>query len=331
MEANILVVGGAGYIGSHTAKLLRIKGYNPFIFDNFSTGHKQAAQIALQNNQIIEGHYADKDLLKNVFKKNKISAVMHFGAKALVGESVENPGLYYRSNVSETLSLLEAMIETNIKYFIFSSTCAVFGIHEEAINEAAEKKPINPYGKTKLFVEEILRDFEKSYSLVSGVLRYFNAAGADPDGELGEDHDPETHLIPNAINAVLQDCSFRVHGNDYPTLDGSCIRDYIHVNDLAEAHIRTLEFLVQNKRGCDFNLGTGKGFSVFEIIEAISKAAEKKVPYEVGPRRGGDPARLVADASKANQLIKWKAQFNLDQIVQTALRFKKDNPQGFRK
>ena len=327
----VLVVGGAGYIGSHTARLLFKQGYTPVILDDLSTGHREAARRATQDGLFYKGDYSDIKLVEKILKDHSVSAVMHFGAKALVGESVENPLLYYSANVTGTLNLLRAVLAAGVKNFIFSSSCAVFGTHDGSpIDEKADQKPINPYGRTKLMVEQILQDFEKAYGVRAGVLRYFNAAGADPAGDIGEDHNPETHLIPNALKAALKLTEGMViNGNDYATPDGTCVRDYIHINDLAAAHLRMLEFMSGNKKGLDVNLGVGHGYSILEIIREVEKVVGKKIQVRVGPRRPGDPSSLVANPSKAQDILNWKAQFDLNGIVESAYRWTVKHPMGY--
>ena len=319
---NILVIGGAGYIGSHMVKMLAQRNYNPIVFDNLSKGHPES----IQGYTLEKGNLEDKKKLGEVFKKHHIDVVMHFAAFIEVGESVQNPSKYYHNNVANVLNLLDAMVENDIHYFVFSSTAATFGNPvQERINETHPQYPINPYGNTKLMVEKMLHDFDIAYNLKSTVLRYFNASGADEDGKIGESHSPETHLIPLVLQAAAgkRPC-VKIFGTDYPTPDGTCIRDYIHVNDLANAHILALEKMVQENKSNDFNLGNGNGFSVAEII---AKAKEiTKVDFKVGisPRRKGDPAVLVADSTKAQQLLNWHPQYNLTRIIETAWRWEKN-------
>lgn len=326
MREEILVVGGAGYIGSHVAKVLQKRGYKPVILDDFSTGHRAAAR----NLPTVDGNYGNTALVEQTLRHYKIGTVMHFGAKALVGESIERPLLYYGQNVGGTVNLLEAMQRANVRHIVFSSTCATFGEPSRSpINETVDQKPVNPYGHSKLFVEKILSDLNRT-GLCSAVLRYFNAAGADPDGELGEDHRPETHLIPRAISVALgREKELVVHGNDYPTEDGSCIRDYVHVNDLAEAHIKAMEYIWSKNESADFNLGTEHGCSVFEVIKAIEKANNSSLTYRIGPRRPGDPPRLVADSRKAREVLGWMPQYDLMTTVKTAYDWMKKHPNGY--
>ena len=270
---NILVIGGAGYIGSHTVKLLIDMGYNVIIYDNLSKGHKEVADIL--NVKLIVGDLGDRQKLKEVFETEKIDIVMHFAAFIEVGESVIDPGKYYENNVAKVINLLNQMVESNIKYFVFSSTAATFGEPvEETISETHPQKPINPYGMSKLMVEHILKDFEKAYNLKSVILRYFNAAGADIEGMIGESHSPESHLIPLVMQAAkgVRD-SIKIYGTDYDTFDKTCIRDYIHVYDLALAHILSMEKMVSENTSQDYNLGNGTGYSVREIIDTVKKVS----------------------------------------------------------
>jgi UDP-glucose 4-epimerase len=335
MKRSVLVVGGAGYIGSHTAKLLLAKGYQPVILDDLSTGHREAARRATKDGPFYLGSYTDSVLVEKILTDHHIHTVMHFAAKALVEESVKNPFLYYSTNVAGTLELLETMHKASVKNFIFSSTCATFGQHENSIDEQTPQNPVNPYGRSKLFVECILKDMERAHGLRSGILRYFNAAGADFDKELGEDHTPETHLIPNALKIALNASpdskqKMTVFGTDYPTPDGSCIRDYIHVNDLAEAHIKMMELITATQKSCDVNLGVGQGYSVLEIIKTVSEVTEKDVPFVIGPRRAGDPPRLVANPQKAREILNWRAETGLEAIVKSAFEWVKLHPTGYK-
>lgn len=327
--APILIIGGAGYIGSHTAKLLHKKGYKPIVLDDLSTGHRQA----VRHGSLHEGSYNDASQVERVLREHKIGTVMHFGAKALVGESVENPLLYYSSNVGGTLSILAAMRGAGASNIIFSSTAATFGEpspQDVPIHERVAQSPVNPYGRSKLFAERILRDMDAAYGIKSGILRYFNAAGADPERELGEDHRPETHLIPRVLAVALgREERLTVHGSDYPTPDGSCVRDYIHVNDLAAAHIQAMELLWEKRESFDFNLGTEHGYSVLEVIRTAEKVTGRKIPYEVGPRRPGDPPVLVADSAKAHRTLGWRAGFDLAGMIETAYQWMEKHPRGY--
>jgi len=312
----ILVTGGAGYIGSHVNKELNRLGYETVIFDNLENGHREFVKWG----KLEVGDLRNKEDLRKVFEKYKIDAVMHFAAYAYVGESVEEPKKYYENNVMGSLNLLETMLDFNVNKIVFSSTCAVYGNPEYVpIDEKHPKNPINPYGKSKLTVEHILEDFDKAYGIKFVSLRYFNAAGADPELEVGEWHDPEPHLIPNVLAAVADKENFvRVYGTDYDTPDGTCIRDFIHVMDLAEAHVKALDFLFNENRSEVFNLGTGKGHSVLEVIKVVEKVTGKRVEYREFPRRPGDPPVLIADPSRAEKILGWKARFCMEDIVSTA-------------
>ena len=310
----ILVTGGAGYIGSHAARALRRAGYEVVIYDNLSTGCRRLAQ----GFELVEGDIADKARLGPVLAR--VDAVMHFAAHSYVGESVENPRKYFRNNVAAALSLLNSALDTGIRRFVFSSSCAVYGIPERIpITEQTPREPVNPYGASKLFFENALEAYSCAYGLRSVSLRYFNAAGADESGEIGEIHDPETHLIPLALAAsTASGPELQVHGSDYPTTDGTCVRDYIHVNDLADAHVRALEYLEKNGDSLAINLGTGRGHSVLEVIEAAKNATGRPVRRKMGPRRPGDPPVLVADPTKAQEVLGWTANRNLADIVESA-------------
>ncbi len=312
----ILVIGGAGYIGSHTVRRLAQKGYAPVVFDNLSKGHREAvARYPFE-----QGDLGDKQRLTEIFRKYPISAVMHFAAFIEVGESVKEPSKYYHNNVAKVLNLLDAMVENRVPYFVFSSTAATFGEPQQPkINEKHPQQPINPYGNTKLMVEKILEDFDKAYGLKATALRYFNASGADDSGEIGESHSPETHLIPLVLQAAAgkRPC-IRIFGTDYPTPDGTCIRDFVHVNDLADAHILALEKMMKENRSLRFNLGSGNGFSVAELIRTAKKITDVDFKVETSPRREGDPAVLVADSTLAQQELGWRPTYNLERIIQTA-------------
>ncbi|MBL7961299.1 UDP-glucose 4-epimerase GalE [bacterium] len=316
-NSTILVTGGAGYIGSHAVRQLKKAGYNTLVLDNLVYGHSEF----VDSNELITGDLSDKHLLTKIFSEHKIAAVMHFAAYALVGESVINPSKYYSNNVVCTMNLLDAMIEHDVKKIIFSSTCATYGEPVEIpMTENHPQSPINPYGRTKLIVETILRDYDTAYELKSVCLRYFNAAGADPDGGIGEDHDPETHLIPLVLDAALGiRPTITVFGHDYPTEDGTCIRDYIHVTDLADAHILALKYLSETGKSDVFNLGNGNGFSVNNVIDTANKITGKAIPVTRGARRAGDPAVLIGSSEKASRVLGWKPKFDsLDQIISTA-------------
>jgi UDP-glucose-4-epimerase GalE len=329
---NIMVTGGAGYIGSHTVRVLKRVGYGVVVSDNLSRGHLEA----VAGFKVVEGDTADTGLLNKVLKEQKIDAVMHFAAHSQVGESVEKPALYYENSVIGGLKLLQSVINAGIKYFIFSSSAAVYGEPENVpIREDHPCKPTNPYGETKLIIEKALADYGRAYGLKSVSLRYFNAAGAAAEGEIGEDHDPETHLIPLIIKAVMkQDNPLTVFGDNYPTADGTTVRDYIHVDDLAQAHLLALEALLAgsgNTFSSVYNLGNGSGFSVMEVINTAEKVTGKKVPYKIGPRREGDPAVLVASAEKAKVERNWQPRdTSLEKLIETAWHWHRTRPTGYK-
>ena len=310
----VLVVGGAGYIGSHTARALRGHGHEVIIYDNLSTGYDFLAR----GFELVRADIADTSQLYPALKQ--VEAVIHFAAHAYVGESVTNPRKYFRNNVESALALLNTCIDTGIHHFVFSSTCAVYGTPAKVpITEDAPRQPINPYGVSKLFFENALEAYDRAYGLRYAALRYFNAAGADESGEIGELHEPETHLIPLALAATHKGGKpLQIFGNDYPTADGTCIRDYIHVNDLAEAHVRALTGLVEGKPSMAVNLGTGQGHSVLDIIKAVEDVTGHTVERSMGPRRPGDPPALVADPSRAHKALQWKASRSLGDIVASA-------------
>lgn len=316
---NILVIGGAGYIGSCTSKALARAGHSVTVYDNLSTGHRDLVKWG----PLFEGDILDGERLRQCLKTVRPDGIIHFAAFSLVGESVQNPGKYIRNNVGGTLNILEAMRDTGVRNIVVSSTAAVYGIPESIpVTEDLPADPINPYGETKLFMERMLADFARAHGLSWTALRYFNAAGADPEGETGERHTPETHLIPRALMALdgkLPD--FHVMGDDYPTPDGTCIRDYIHVSDLAQAHIRAMERLLRqgDGDGISMNLGTGTGLSVKQILDAIEKVTGHPMPCTMGPRRAGDPPSLVADASRALRILGWKPEHSgVDEIIRDA-------------
>jgi len=310
----ILVSGGAGYIGSHAARALRRSGYEVVLYDNLSTGFRCLAQ----GFELVEGDIVDEAKLQPVLER--VDAVMHFAAHAYVGESVENPRKYFQNNVVAALSLLNSALGVGIRRFVFSSTCAVYGIPGQVpITEQMPREPINPYGASKLFFENALEAYSRAYGLRSVILRYFNAAGADESGEIGEIHEPETHLIPLALAASTENGpELQVYGSDYPTEDGTCIRDYIHVNDLADAHVRALEYLGKGNDSLAINLGTGRGHSVLEVIQAAESITGQPVRRKIGSRRPGDPPVLVADPAKAQRMLGWTAKRNLADIVSSA-------------
>jgi UDP-arabinose 4-epimerase len=317
---NVLVTGGAGYIGSHACKSLAQAGYTPVSFDSLIYGHRSAARWG----PLEVGDVADRGRLDEVLERYRPAAVMHFAAYAYVGESVENPGKYYRNNVAGSLTLLEAMRDHGIDKLIFSSTCSTYGMPQAIpIPEDHPQRPINPYGASKLMVERMLRDFDQAHGLRSVSLRYFNAAGADPDGETGEDHEPETHLVPLVLDAAAgKRPHVTIFGDDYDTADGTCIRDYIHVTDLAEAHVLALQALDQGAATTAYNLGNGRGFSVKEVIEAARRVTGRSIPVGLGPRRPGDPPTLVGDAGKAIAQLGWRPRHaELSTIVATAWKW----------
>jgi UDP-arabinose 4-epimerase len=318
MSEAVLVTGGAGYIGSHACKVLARAGYRPIVFDNLSRGHRTAVRWG----PLVEADLADRRKLAAVLKCHQVSVVMHFAAYAYVGESVADPAIYYANNLGGSLSLLEAMREAGVNEIVFSSTCATYGIPREVpIHEAVPQLPVNPYGETKLAIERALRWYGEAYGLRWASLRYFNAAGADPDGEIGELHEPETHLIPLVLQAALgQRTHVDIYGADYPTPDGTAVRDYIHVQDLAEAHLRALEYLRAGGQSVALNLGTGHGYSVREVIRSAEAVSGKPVACRETARRPGDPAVLVADPSRAAEVFGWRARASdLGTIGRTAL------------
>lgn len=319
----ILIVGGAGYIGSHVNKLLSEQGFRTVVFDNLSTGYKKLVKWG----EFYLGDLADLKRIKACFKKYRPSAVMHFGACISVGESVEAPALYYRNNLVNTVNLLDAALEYGAPPFVFSSTAAVYGYPKTPkVTETTALNPINPYGRTKKMVEEILADYDRAYGLRSVRLRYFNAAGADPDSETGSLHPKETNLIPVALAAASGEKAVRVFGGDYPTPDGTCLRDYIHVSDLASAHVLALKYLRGGGKSEVFNLGNGNGFSVKQVLAAAEKVIGKSIKAVPAPRRPGDPAILVADASKACKALGWRPEHpKLEDIIETAWRWHKKN------
>ncbi len=316
----ILVTGGAGYIGSHTVKLLISKGHKILIIDNISRGFKEAVHpdALFENADLL-----DYNSIENIINKYDIKAVVHFAAFAYVGESVENPQLYYSNNVIGSFNLIKAISAKGIKKFVFSSTCSTYGNPDKLpISETESTKPINPYARTKLMIENILEDFHNAYGLNYVALRYFNAAGCSEDGDIGESHNPETHLIPLVLQSMTDNNKqLKIFGNDYDTPDGTCIRDYIHVNDLADAHVRSIEYLNKNDIPVVINLGTGDGNSVMEVIKTAEKVTGKKANFVMNPRRAGDPAILVADNKKARKVLGWKPRYSLEQIIETAWKW----------
>jgi len=326
----ILVTGGAGYIGSHSVLTLQKAGYEVVVLDNLVYGHRDIVDDVLKA-KLIVGDTCNPGLLKEIFTEHKIDAVMHFAAYAYVGESVTNPAKYYHNNVLGTLTLLEAMLEANVHNFVFSSTCATYGVPQSIpITEGQPQNPINPYGATKLMIERILKDFDHAYNFRSVCLRYFNASGADPDGMLGEDHNPETHLIPLVLQTALGHReSISIFGTDYDTADGSCIRDYIHVLDIAQAHILALEYLLKDGKSDFFNLGNGNGFSVREVIETARQITGKTIKADACDRRPGDPPALVGSGKKAKTILGWQPQYsNLEDIISHAWQWHKKRHQN---
>ena len=323
----ILVPGGAGYIGSIALAHLVAHGHEAWAYDDLSRGHA----ACVPEGRLIRGSLADRSLLEKVLREERIDAVMHFAAYALVGESVSEPALYWENNVLGSLSLLEAMRATGVKRLVFSSTCATYGEPERVpIAEDVPQHPVNPYGRSKLVVEHALADYARAYGLGFAALRYFNACGAAQAGRLGEDHEPETHLIPLALRVALgRREELVIHGDDYPTPDGTCVRDYVHVEDLAVAHRLALERLRPGD-ALFLNLGTGRGFSVREVIEACRRATGHPIPVRVGPRRPGDPPELVADPARAREVLGWRAGWTeIDAIVESAWRFHRQHPDGY--
>lgn len=321
---NVLVTGGAGYIGSHTCKTLAANGFQPVVLDSLIYGHQDAVKWG----PFIKGDIADAALLDQVFTEHSIELVLHFAAHAYVGESVTDPEKYYLNNVAGTLSLLSAMRRNAVDKIVFSSTCATYGIPSVLpITEETPQKPINPYGYTKLVVENIFKDYQHAYGLNWCALRYFNAAGCDPEGELGERHDPETHAIPLAIAATLgQGPAFKVMGTDYDTPDGTAVRDYIHVSDLADAHVKAAHYLLTGGQSGAYNLATGRGTSVKEILTAVQNATGKDVPREYVPRRAGDPPSLYAQAKLAKEKLGWTPKFlEINDTVKTAANWFMNN------
>lgn len=312
----ILVVGGAGYIGSHTAHALRRKGEEVIIYDNLSTGYS----VLAEGFELVIGDISDSKKLAALLRR--VDAVMHFAAHAYVGESVENPRKYFQNNLLGSLSLLNSVMDSSVRKFIYSSTCAVYGVPVKVpMTEDNPRLPVNPYGSSKLAFEFALEAYAKAYDLRFVAFRYFNAAGADENGKIGEMHDPETHLIPAIFEAIKgKRPALQIFGDDYPTPDGTCIRDYIHVSDLAEAHVLGSDYL-DSKDSVALNLGTGQGYSVKEVVSTIEKVVGRKVPSQMAPRRPGDPPSLVADPSRAEKLMNWKAKRSLEEIVSSAWKW----------
>jgi len=322
MVEAVLVTGGAGYIGSHACKALAAAGYLPVTYDNLSRGHRHAVRWG----PLVEADIADRAAVATALRMHRITSVMHFAAFAYVGESGTDPALYYRNNVSGTLALLDAMREVEVNRIVFSSTCATYGLPDSVpIRETMAQVPVNPYGETKLAIERVLRWYGPAYGLRSVALRYFNAAGCDRGGEIGEEHDPETHLIPLVLRAALGTAPpVQIFGTDYPTPDGTAIRDYIHVDDLAAAHVQALQYLAAGGDSTALNLATGNGYSVRQIIAAAAKAVGHAVPHREAPRRPGDPPALIADPRLAAEVLGWQAGCSdLDTIIQSALAWER--------
>ncbi len=324
----VLVTGGAGYIGSHAAKALHRAGYGVVVYDNLVAGHREAVRFG----PLVEGDIADVAAVRAAIREHRISSVMHFAAFLDVGESVREPARYYRNNVVGTLGVLEAMVAESVRRFVLSSTCATYGEPTEMpISETHPQQPINSYGASKLVIEQALPHFERAYGMQAIALRYFNAAGADPEGELGEDHSPEIHLIPRAIEAVTGGRGLQVFGDDYPTPDGTCLRDYVHVSDLATAHVNALGSLATGGPSSAYNLGTGRPQSVKDVIDAVSRVAGRSVPWTLAARRPGDPAALYAAPHKAQTSLGWQPKHSdLDTIVRTAWQWHQSHPNGYR-
>ncbi len=328
---NVLVVGGAGYIGSHCVRQLIAAGHKPVVLDNLVFGHRHAIDPEVPFYTVNLGNESE---VGKILRKEKIELVMHFAAYAYVGESVTDPMKYYFNNVASTLHLLRCMLGSGVKKFVFSSTCATYGIPDKMpLVEGMPQAPINPYGQTKLDMENVLKSFASAYGLSFAAFRYFNAAGAAEDGTIGEAHDPESHLIPLAIDAATgKRPPLQVFGNDYPTPDGTCLRDYVHVDDLSRAHIAVFEKLDQPGTALFYNLGTGTPTSVLEVINAVEKVSGLKVPHSFAPRRAGDPPALYADSSKAVNELGWKIKYtSIEPIVETAWKWHSANPDGFKK
>ena len=316
-DTHILIVGGAGYIGSHANKLLTSQGYQTIVLDNLSNGRRDLVKWG----HFVEGDLNDSYSLEHIFTNWNISTVMHFGAFAYVGESVKDPAAYYNNNVVNTLHLLNAMRKHGVNQIVFSSTCATFGEPEYIpVDESHVQSPMSPYGRSKWMVEQILKDYEAAYGIRHVILRYFNAAGADPECETGEWHQPETHLIPLVLDAALYETKcLQVFGNQHNTFDGTCVRDYIHVCDLADAHLKAMQYMETHQDSDHFNLGNGKGFSVLEIIETARRITGRDIHFEIREARAGDPAIVVGSSEKALALLKWSPKFNtIQSIIETA-------------
>lgn len=332
----VLVTGGAGYIGSHTVKGLAAAGYDVCVYDDLSAGHREvvprvAAAFPERKITFVEGTILDRTRVVQALRDYGATAVLHFAARLSVAESVREPARYYENNVVGTLTLLSAMADAGVSRLVFSSTAATFGEPQVTpIDEDHPQRPINPYGETKLVIERALKNLDAAKGLKHVVFRYFNAAGADPDGLLGEDHDPEEHLIPRAIQAAVTGVPLNIFGDDYPTPDGTCVRDFIHVTDLADAHVAALKALEAGGRSTSYNLGMGDGVSVRDVVSSVSRVLGREVPHTFGPRRPGDPSRLVASNAKARQSLGWTPRYGaLDTIVATAWAWHRKHPKGY--
>lgn len=325
-QSTILVSGGAGYIGSHAVLALKDRGYQPIILDDLSNGSQLLAESL--GAPFVKANTDDTDAVKQICHQYQISAAMHFAAFAYVGESVSDPAKYYSNNFSSALNFVSTLKDCGVKRFIFSSTCATYGIPQEVpIRETTHQSPVNPYGRSKLMVEQMLKDFDAAYGVKSMIFRYFNASGADEKLRSGELHNPETHLIPLVIKAAMTGGSVRIFGTDYPTMDGTCIRDYIHVSDIANAHVLGLEKLLQSEESDIFNIGNGNGYSNLEIVKTVEASSGKKVNWEAAPRREGDPPVLVADANKIQTGLGWKPMFpEISAIINSALNWHGKHP-----
>lgn len=323
----ILVTGGAGYIGSHTVKVLEDEGYEPIVFDNLICGHRESIDCPL-----VIGDLLNKADIEKVFKKHKFDGVIHFAAYALAGESMQEPSKYFENNIQGGLNLLEAMKENGVSSIVFSSTCAIYGYPEKLpVVEEESKKPVSVYGESKLMFENVLKWYDELFKIRNVCLRYFNACGASLDGSIGEDHKPETHIIPIAMEVVQgKRESFTIFGDDYDTSDGTNIRDYIHVLDLATAHIKALEYLFKTKKSNYFNVGTGKGYSNKEILETVKKVTGKDFEVKIGPRRDGDPDAIYADNSKIKKVLDWKPKYSdLETVIESAWKWHSLHPEGY--
>lgn len=327
-SGSVLVTGGAGYVGSHAVKALRADGAHVVVYDNMSAGHREAARHA---NAVVDGDIHDTARLRAAIREHGVDAVMHFAAWLSVGDSVRDPAGYYRNNVVGALSVLDAMVAEQVGCLVFSSTAAVFGNPVETpIAESHPTHPINSYGQTKLAIEQALPHYDTAYGIRSVALRYFNAAGADPDGELGEDHAPELHLIPRAVDAAAGRGAFQMFGDDYDTPDGTCLRDYVHVTDLASAHLLALGALRGGAASTQYNLGNGRPTSVKDVVEAVERVMGRTVPYTMGPRRAGDPGVLFASSARIKRELQWQPRFEeIDTIVHTAWRWRESHPHGY--